>query len=149
MFISFLSSNVFTNSFNKQVGQFLTKKLISNKSRSRRSFRENFILPGTKWCGAGQLAEEYNELGVDRKEDKCCRAHDNCRVNIGQFRRRFGYFNFRPYTISHCRCDRRFVFCFFYFLRGYSVWVFEFGTLRSNFEESAFEFRSGLLWTTL
>ncbi|XP_037299321.1 uncharacterized protein LOC115452722 isoform X3 [Manduca sexta] len=80
-------------------------------TRSRRSFRENFILPGTKWCGAGQLAEEYNELGIDRKEDKCCRAHDNCRMNIGQFRRRFGYFNFRPYTISHCRCDRRFRAC--------------------------------------
>ncbi|XP_073964058.1 uncharacterized protein isoform X3 [Choristoneura fumiferana] len=83
----------------------------SSLARSRRSLRENFIVPGTKWCGAGQLAEKYNELGQDRKEDRCCRAHDNCRVNIGAFKRRFGYFNFRPFTISHCRCDRRFRAC--------------------------------------
>ncbi|CAK1554402.1 unnamed protein product [Leptosia nina] len=80
-------------------------------ARSRRSFRENFIMPGTKWCGAGQLAKTYNELGEDRNEDRCCRAHDNCRVNIGAFKRRFGLFNFRPYTISHCKCDRRFRAC--------------------------------------
>ncbi|XP_059063017.1 uncharacterized protein LOC131855734 isoform X3 [Achroia grisella] len=80
-------------------------------ARSRRSIRENFILPGTKWCGAGQLATRYNELGSDSKEDRCCRAHDNCRVNIGAFKRRFGYFNYRPFTVSHCRCDRRFRAC--------------------------------------
>ncbi|XP_028160605.1 uncharacterized protein LOC114353010 isoform X3 [Ostrinia furnacalis] len=81
-------------------------------ARSRRSFRENFIVPGTKWCGAGQLAETYAELGDDhRNEDRCCRAHDNCRRNIGPFKKRFGYFNFRPYTVSHCRCDRRFRAC--------------------------------------
>ncbi|CAH2101451.1 unnamed protein product [Euphydryas editha] len=76
-------------------------------SRSRRSIRENFIMPGTKWCGAGQLAESYNELGSDMDEDRCCRDHDNCRLNIGAFTRRFGLFNFRPFTISHCKCDRR------------------------------------------
>ncbi|XP_046975489.1 uncharacterized protein LOC124541611 isoform X3 [Vanessa cardui] len=80
-------------------------------TRSRRSIRENFIMPGTKWCGAGQLAESYNELGSDRDEDRCCRSHDNCRMNIGPFKRRFGLFNFRPYTISHCKCDRRFRAC--------------------------------------
>ncbi|XP_023937914.1 uncharacterized protein LOC112045804 isoform X2 [Bicyclus anynana] len=89
------------------------RKKISENSlqRSRRSLRENFIMPGTKWCGAGQLAERYNELGADRNEDRCCRAHDNCRMNIGGFKRRFGYFNFSPFTISHCRCDRRFRAC--------------------------------------
>ncbi|XP_063390709.1 uncharacterized protein LOC134676270 isoform X3 [Cydia fagiglandana] len=76
-------------------------------ARSRRSLKENFIVPGTKWCGAGDLAERYSELGMNRKEDTCCRAHDNCRLNIGPFRRRFGYFNFRPFTISNCACDRR------------------------------------------
>ncbi|XP_026314349.1 uncharacterized protein LOC113226054 [Hyposmocoma kahamanoa] len=79
----------------------------SSLARSQRSLRENFIVPGTKWCGAGQLAEEYNELGSDVREDRCCRSHDNCRVNIGAFKRRFGYFNYRPFTVSHCRCDRR------------------------------------------
>ncbi|XP_053623230.1 uncharacterized protein LOC128682516 isoform X2 [Plodia interpunctella] len=90
-----------------------TRNKVSSNSmaRSRRSMRENFIVPGTKWCGAGQLAEQYHELGADRTEDRCCRTHDNCRVNIGGFKRRFGYFNFRPFTISHCRCDRRFRAC--------------------------------------
>ncbi|CAB3232190.1 unnamed protein product [Arctia plantaginis] len=79
----------------------------SSFARSRRSLRENFILPGTKWCGAGHIAARYGELGIDAAEDTCCRAHDHCRLNIGMFKRRFGYFNYRPYTISHCRCDRR------------------------------------------
>ncbi|XP_045505743.1 uncharacterized protein LOC123702130 isoform X2 [Colias croceus] len=87
------------------------KVTATSLARSRRSFRENFIMPGTKWCGAGQLAKTYNELGQDRNEDRCCRAHDNCRVSIGPFRRRFGLFNYRPYTISHCKCDRRFRAC--------------------------------------
>lgn len=86
---------------------------IDKNGRSRRSLRENFIVPGTKWCGAGQLAERYTELGSDMHEDRCCRAHDHCRANIGAFKRRFGYFNLRPFTISHCRCDRRLVFLVF------------------------------------
>ncbi|XP_047039106.1 uncharacterized protein LOC124643995 isoform X3 [Helicoverpa zea] len=80
-------------------------------TRSRRSFRENFIVPGTKWCGAGHIAAKYGELGLDAAEDRCCRSHDHCKFNIGMFKRRFGYFNYRPYTISHCRCDRRFRAC--------------------------------------
>ncbi|KAJ8705525.1 hypothetical protein PYW08_012571 [Mythimna loreyi] len=79
----------------------------SSLARSRRSLRENFIVPGTKWCGAGHVAAKYGELGADAAEDRCCRSHDHCRFNIGMFKRRFGYFNYRPYTISHCRCDRR------------------------------------------
>ncbi|XP_012546102.1 uncharacterized protein LOC101744895 isoform X1 [Bombyx mori] len=82
-------------------------QIPDNSIRSRRSIRENFILPGTKWCGAGQLASDYEELGDETAVDRCCRKHDNCQTNIGNFRRRFGYFNYRPYTISHCRCDRR------------------------------------------
>lgn len=83
--------------------------------RSRRSLRESFIVPGTKWCGAGQLAEDYTELGSSITEDRCCRAHDSCRRNIGMFKRKYGYFNFRPFTISHCRCDRRSVSYFYFF----------------------------------
>ncbi|XP_061384984.1 uncharacterized protein LOC116776981 isoform X1 [Danaus plexippus] len=91
----------------EQLKYMMENRDNSNHQRSRRSIRENFIMPGTKWCGAGQLAESYNDLGSDRDEDRCCRSHDNCRANIGPFKRKFGLFNFRPYTISHCRCDRR------------------------------------------
>lgn len=31
------------------------------------------ILPGTKWCGAGDIAEHYNDLGYYADVDKCCR----------------------------------------------------------------------------
>ncbi|XP_061384987.1 uncharacterized protein LOC116776981 isoform X4 [Danaus plexippus] len=95
----------------EQLKYMMENRDNSNHQRSRRSIRENFIMPGTKWCGAGQLAESYNDLGSDRDEDRCCRSHDNCRANIGPFKRKFGLFNFRPYTISHCRCDRRFRAC--------------------------------------
>ena len=31
------------------------------------------IMPGTKWCGAGDIAEHYHDLGYHRDADKCCR----------------------------------------------------------------------------
>ena len=31
------------------------------------------IFPGTKWCGKGTVAESYNDLGVHKSADICCR----------------------------------------------------------------------------
>jgi hypothetical protein len=36
-------------------------------------FNRVFILPGTKWCGQGDIAQGYNDLGYHAEEDKCCR----------------------------------------------------------------------------
>ncbi|XP_067637000.1 uncharacterized protein GIIIspla2 [Eurosta solidaginis] len=81
-------------------------------SRKRRGFDEWFIAPYTRWCGRGNIANNtYNELGGATDVDRCCRRHDLCPSFISAFSSRFEYFNFRPYTISHCNCDRRFRTC--------------------------------------
>lgn len=59
--------------------------------------RINLSVPGTKWCGPGYTAEDYDDLGVKHDEDKCCRAHgklnfqlhidrtiDGCRAVLGK-----------------------------------------------------------------
>jgi hypothetical protein len=33
---------------------------------------------GTKWCGAGNIADDENDFGEFRDTDKCCRNHDLC-----------------------------------------------------------------------
>lgn len=37
--------------------------------------RINLSVPGTKWCGPGNTAEDYDHLGAYSAEDMCCRAH--------------------------------------------------------------------------
>ncbi|KAK7487923.1 hypothetical protein BaRGS_00020824 [Batillaria attramentaria] len=51
------------------------------------------IFPGTKWCGAGDIANDYDDLGRFEDTDKCCRTHDHCDKNIPRWTRRYGYFN--------------------------------------------------------
>ena len=34
---------------------------------------------GTKWCGKGNSAAHFDDLGVFPVEDSCCREHDHCR----------------------------------------------------------------------
>ncbi|XP_072103949.1 group 3 secretory phospholipase A2 [Mobula birostris] len=76
-------------------------------SRSRRGL----IVPGTFWCGAGNSAESYDELGTFKWTDSCCREHDHCERTISAFGYNYGMLNYRLYTISHCDCDYRFKKC--------------------------------------
>ena len=69
------------------------------------------IFPGTMWCGAGNLAESENILGIFQGPDHCCRAHDLCPFKIHPFKSRFGIFNARPHTAMHCSCDESFKNC--------------------------------------
>lgn len=33
---------------------------------------------GTKWCGPGNTASGYDDLGSHSDVDACCRDHDHC-----------------------------------------------------------------------
>lgn len=79
----------------------------SQKPKSGRAKRNTLMYPGTKWCGRGNTAKEFHDLGDSVDTDKCCRAHDHCPYTISAFSKKFGMFNYRYYTVSHCDCDER------------------------------------------
>lgn len=89
-----------------------TTNAYSVLSRKRRGFDDWLIAPHTRWCGRGNTANNnYNQLGGATDADRCCRRHDHCPVFISAFSSRYELFNYRPYTLSHCSCDRRFRAC--------------------------------------
>ncbi|XP_045516973.1 uncharacterized protein LOC123709591 isoform X2 [Pieris brassicae] len=63
------------------------------------------IIPGTKWCGTGDIATDYHDLGADRALDRCCRTHDLCPTKVRAFSRRYNLTNNSLYSKSHCKCD--------------------------------------------
>ncbi|XP_072401480.1 phospholipase A2-like [Diabrotica undecimpunctata] len=69
------------------------------------------IFPGTKWCGVGNIAENYDDLGMEEETDKCCREHDNCPDIIKGFSTKHGLTNPSFYTRVHCDCDAKFYEC--------------------------------------
>ena len=75
-------------------------------------YSESLILPGTNFCGAGELEEKDDLLGPFYPgTDNCCRHHDSCPVKIDQFSQKFELYNYYPYTISLCQCDEAFRSC--------------------------------------
>lgn len=83
--------------------------------RKKRAISDWLIAPNTKWCGRGQTADKYSELGGASKADKCCRRHDHCKFNIYGMSTKWRLFNYQPFTISHCNCDARFVIAISHF----------------------------------
>ncbi|XP_043264352.1 uncharacterized protein LOC122404466 isoform X1 [Colletes gigas] len=69
------------------------------------------ILPGTKWCGTGDIAENYHDLGHEVEIDRCCRTHDLCPVKVRAQRTRYNLTNYSLYTKSHCVCDEALYKC--------------------------------------
>ncbi|XP_075154362.1 uncharacterized protein LOC142227981 [Haematobia irritans] len=63
------------------------------------------IIPGTKWCGTGDIAETYSDLGTETQMDRCCRQHDLCPVKIRALQKKYELNNESLYTKSHCICD--------------------------------------------
>lgn len=71
----------------------------------------NLIVPGTKWCGKGDLAEFYDDLGSASGTDKCCRAHDHCPISIGPMRSNHNLFNFSLKPRLLCICEEELYKC--------------------------------------
>ncbi|XP_037798526.1 uncharacterized protein LOC119593646 [Penaeus monodon] len=69
------------------------------------------ILPGTLWCGMGDQAATYHQLGPRRQLDSCCRAHDHCPIKLRPMMTRYGLTNYGFKTRSHCSCDLEFYRC--------------------------------------
>jgi len=81
-----------------------TTKTVSNSLYSG-------ILPGTKWCGSGDLATTFFDLGPEVKLDMCCRTHDLCPSKVRAYSTRYNITNNSMYTKSHCICDKTFFNC--------------------------------------
>lgn len=81
---------------------------MAERSRKKRSPINRFLMfPGTKWCGRGQTATHYDDIGEDKEADVCCRDHDCCPDLIPSFSSRYNVFNYRFHAILHCECDNR------------------------------------------
>ncbi|XP_056330477.1 uncharacterized protein proca1 [Danio aesculapii] len=77
------------------------KEANNKKTRTKRGF----TYPGTLWCGAGNIADHYEQLGEFEETDRCCRVHDHCPYVIHAFSSNYGYTNFKWHSLSHCDCD--------------------------------------------
>jgi secretory phospholipase A2 len=69
------------------------------------------IIPGTKWCGTGDIAQNYYDLGMETSMDRCCRTHDLCPAKVRAYQKRYDLVNNSLYTKSHCTCDDQFFSC--------------------------------------
>ncbi|CAG9767139.1 unnamed protein product [Ceutorhynchus assimilis] len=69
------------------------------------------IVPGTKWCGTGDIAKNYHDLGSEPTVDICCRTHDLCPVKVRSRSKKYQLRNNSIYTKSHCICDEQLYNC--------------------------------------
>lgn len=70
-----------------------------------------FIKPGTKWCGNGDIAQDISDTGFFHDIDSCCRAHDLCPENIEAKSAKYNLVNDGSFTRSSCDCDFHFYKC--------------------------------------
>uniref|UniRef100_A0A1B0FH43 Phospholipase A2 n=1 Tax=Glossina morsitans morsitans TaxID=37546 RepID=A0A1B0FH43_GLOMM len=69
------------------------------------------IVPGTKWCGPGNTADNYNDLGSLREVDMCCRDHDHCESIIMPDVTLHNLYNSDWFPIMKCSCEQKFMNC--------------------------------------
>ncbi|KAH8418341.1 hypothetical protein KR222_000884, partial [Zaprionus bogoriensis] len=68
-------------------------------------------VPGTNWCGPGNVADNYDDLGYEFELDKCCRTHDHCADKIPAQKERYGLSNKGLFPIFSCACEAAFRQC--------------------------------------
>ncbi|XP_047999507.1 phospholipase A2-like [Leguminivora glycinivorella] len=85
--------------------------LIEDSDEVNIEERFSLIYPGTKWCGAGNIADGYDDLGPSRETDMCCRDHDNCPDYIAAGETKHNLTNNAFYTRLNCECDEKFRLC--------------------------------------
>lgn len=56
------------------------------------------IILGTLWCGDGDIATKYQDLGYHKLTDACCRGHDNCEDFIPAGEEKYGLQNTGLFT---------------------------------------------------
>lgn len=88
----------------RESGDYKTRRNPEAHSRNKRGV---LVIPGTNWCGQGDNAHTYEDLGEDATTDRCCRDHDFCPHYIEGFETKYNLFNYRFSTVSHCYCDER------------------------------------------
>ncbi|CAG9559188.1 unnamed protein product [Danaus chrysippus] len=107
--------------FNNIDYRMLEKSLLEEMEASEEDYdltpeelarlRFSLIYPGTKWCGPGNIADNYDDLGTSKEADYCCRNHDNCPDSIPAGETRFNLTNDAYYTRLSCECDESFRQC--------------------------------------
>ncbi|XP_075548239.1 uncharacterized protein LOC142582421 isoform X2 [Dermacentor variabilis] len=92
----------------EEMDQFIDKCADKDTTQERSSLLESLgdafqslvIFPGTKWCGAGDVAKNYDDLGSARDTDRCCREHDHSQDSIPAFQTKHNVTNYLPYTMG-------------------------------------------------
>ncbi|GFX25397.1 phospholipase A2 [Trichonephila clavipes] len=87
------------------------KRTTTLKPTTQSSNGWNVIFPGTKWCGAGDIAKHDEDLGFHQDTDRCCRAHDKCDDLIEGGGTKYNLTNKSPFTALSCKCDDDFYNC--------------------------------------
>ncbi|KAK4872448.1 hypothetical protein RN001_014477 [Aquatica leii] len=82
-----------------------------NESDYERAGSWQIIYPGTKWCGAGNVAQNENDFGPEIEADRCCKAHDLCDDYIEAGGTKHNLTNSAFYTRLKCQCDEDFNAC--------------------------------------
>ena len=59
----------------------------------------------------GDISKDDKQLGSYADVDLCCRSHDKCDRIVHAFSKNYGYRNWRPFSVSDCKCDMKLYYC--------------------------------------